>query len=197
MPTTAAVIANGSHACAVLRIMSVISSPTHWLGSEGVRVPRRNSAPAARRREATSPADTICGSHRPRNGKRLLFMHLEMERALRATASSGLHIFLARTQLRHCPAMWKSSWPDFGSCRCTDRAAPLEQAPQEPPRVGAVRQEYPLGTGPLRLRPIRPREPDRIASRRSFAAYPKLCRAAESMRIVVTICLRTRLIRVR
>ena len=164
MPTTAAVIANGSQACAVLQIMSVISSPTHWLGSKGARVPRRNSAPAARRREATSPGDTICGLRGPRNGKRLLFMHLAVEACSRGYSVKRTSQFLGTHSTAALPCDAEIVMARLWPVPSHGRAAPLVQAPQEPPRVGAVRQEYPLGTGPLRLRPIRPREPDRIAS---------------------------------
>ncbi len=58
------------------------------------RVPRRNSAPAARRREATSPGDTICGSRGPRNGKRLLFMHLDVEACSRGYSVKRTSPFL-------------------------------------------------------------------------------------------------------
>ena len=46
IPTTAAVIRTGSHACAVLRNIVVINSPTHRLGHSG-QDPRRNPTPHA------------------------------------------------------------------------------------------------------------------------------------------------------
>ena len=94
------------------------------------RVPRRNSAPAARRREATSSRDTICGSRGPRNGKRLLFMHLGAGACSRGYSVKRTSQFLGS----HSPAalpcdaeianggLWSA--PSCGSGRALGTGAP-------------------------------------------------------------------------
>ena len=150
------------------------------IGSEAKapKIPRRNSAPAARRREATSPRDTICGSRGPQKQKRLLFMHLGVGACSRGYNVKWTSQFLGThsTAALPCDAeiVMARLWPvpSHGPGRALGTGAPRASEGGGGPAREPTRH---------RTAPVSHHSPPRTTqislAERNCAAYPKLCQA--------------------